>query len=71
VKREGTLTYKDQETVKVEINNNNKKESDKRQRRRRHIRMRTSLMREIRRIQRLMRTTIKTCDDENIRKKED
>lgn len=51
--------------------NNNKKESDKRQRRRRNIRVRTSLIREIRRMQRLMRTTMKKCDDENIRKGED
>jgi len=49
----------------VEINNN-RKESDKRQRRRRNLRMRTSLMTEIRWMQEPMRTTMKKCeDDEN------
>jgi len=49
----------------VEINNN-RKESDKRQRRRRNLRMRTSLMKEIRRMQKLMRITMKKSEnDEN------
>lgn len=46
--------------------NNNRKERDKRQRRRRNLRMRTSLMKEIRRMQKLMRITMKKSEnDEN------